>query len=120
MPQPHKLWKSGVKFSSHNGATTACSPSRASLVTGLYSHQEWLSQTIKSGPSTKISTTPSLDVGFPTYGKLLRQAGYQTPYAGKTQRTKQQQTKPQEPNEIDNLNDFPDPSGSNLQGAVGD
>lgn len=120
MPHTYKLWKAGVKFGSHYGATTACSPSRASLITGLYSHQEWLLQTIKSGPNTKVSVTPSLDAGFPTYGKLLRQAGYQTPYLGKWHVSLEQLAKPLEPYGFDGLNGFPDPSGSNLQGAVGD
>ncbi len=120
MPNTHKLWQRGVKFSSHYGATTACSPSRASLVTGLYSHQQWISQTVKSGPDTKVSVTPSLDVGFPTYGKLLRQAGYQTPYVGKSHWSLQQLAMPLEPYGFDSLNGFPDPTGSNLQGTVGD
>ena len=39
MPNVHRLWQRGVKFRHHYTAGTACSPSRASLVTGLYPHQ---------------------------------------------------------------------------------
>jgi uncharacterized sulfatase len=54
---------------------------------------------------------------FPTYGKLLRDAGYQTPYIGKwhcsfdTQRLN--------PYGFEGLVS-PDPVGFNLQGTVGD
>ena len=119
MPQTHKLWKRGVKFTQHFGGTTACTPSRGVILTGLYSHQNWLAQTIKSGPNTKVSIPPVLDPGYPTYGKLLRLAGYQTPYIGKWHVSLQQLSKPLEPYGFEGLTQ-PDPTGSNLQGTVGD
>jgi len=84
MPNLAKLWKQGVKFANHHTAGTACSPGRACLVTGLYPHQNWCLQTRK-GTSNGASgpQAPALQREFPTYGKLLRQAGYVTPYVGK-------------------------------------
>lgn len=77
MPNLHMLWHHGVKFTNHHTAGVACSPARASLVTGLYPHQQWLLQT------RAARFTPSLQTAFPTYGKLLRGLGYHTPYVGK-------------------------------------
>jgi uncharacterized sulfatase len=119
MPHTHKLWKHGVKFSQHFGGTTACTPSRGVIITGLYSHQTWLANTITSGPNTKVSIPPVLDPGFPTYGKLLRQAGYQTPYIGKWHVSLQQLPQPLEVYGFDAMTK-PDPTGSNLQGTIGD
>ena len=84
MPNLAKLWKQGVKFSNHYTAGTACSPSRASLVTGLYPHQNWCLQTRKGKqPGSSGPNAPALQREFPTYGKLMREAGYITPYVGK-------------------------------------
>ena len=84
MPNVHALWQSGVKFGSHYTAATACSPARGVLISGLYSQQSWLLQTIKGkGLGVRASPTPPLNPVFPTYGKLLRAAGYTTPYIGK-------------------------------------
>jgi arylsulfatase A-like enzyme len=76
MPNVHELWRHGVKFERYYSAGNACSPARAALVTGLYPHQQWLL-------ATRTSSGPSLQDGFPTYGKLLRRMGYRTPYFGK-------------------------------------
>ena len=83
MPNLHRLWERGVKFRHHYTAGTACSPSRASLVTGLYPHQNWCLQTRKGKGGTAGPNAPALQRDFPTYGKLLRDAGYVTPYIGK-------------------------------------
>ncbi len=82
MPNLYELWSNGVKFEGHYTAGTACSPSRAGFVTGLYPHQHWLLQTRKGAPG-RGPNAPALRPQFPTYGKILRAAGYETPYAGK-------------------------------------
>jgi arylsulfatase A-like enzyme len=76
MPNLFYLWQHGVKFESYYGSGNACSPARATIHTGLYPHQQWLL-------ATRTGASPSLQTGFPTYGRLLRKLGYQTPYIGK-------------------------------------
>lgn len=78
MPNLYELWRHGVKFTNHHTAGVACSPSRASLATGLYPHQHGL---LTTRPGLRIG--PLLQPAFPTYGKLLRGLGYHTPYVGK-------------------------------------
>jgi uncharacterized sulfatase len=76
MPNLAELWKRGVVFDRYYSAGNACSPARATLATGLYPHQEWLC-------ATRTAAGPALQPAFPTYGKLLRDFGYRTPYIGK-------------------------------------
>lgn len=76
MPNLFYLWQRGVKFERYYSSGNACSPARATIATGLYPHQEWLL-------ATRTANGPSLQTGFPTYGRLLRHFGYQTPYIGK-------------------------------------
>ena len=80
MPATYGLWQQGVKFSGHYTAGCACTPARGTLVTGLYTQQSWLLITILDSPTTKVSLQPPLRREYPTYGKLLQAAGYQTPY----------------------------------------
>ena len=62
-----------VNFERHYTASNDCSPSRGALVTGLYSHQT----------GCLITGNSHLDPGFPTWGTLLRERGYQTSWWGK-------------------------------------
>lgn len=76
------LWKDGVKFANYRVAAGACTPSRGVMLTGLYSHQSGVLTTITgSGPGG--DEPPSLSPEYPTYGSLLKKAGYTTPYFGK-------------------------------------
>jgi arylsulfatase A-like enzyme len=119
MPNTHRLWKKGVKFAQHFGASSACTPSRGVMVTGLYSQQTWLMQTLKGGPNARVSIPPILNPAFPTYGKLLREAGYRTPFIGKWHLSLMQARNPLQIYGFDGMTE-PDPTGANLQGAVGD
>ncbi|MGN6169315.1 MAG: sulfatase-like hydrolase/transferase, partial [Solirubrobacteraceae bacterium] len=65
-----------MKFEGYYSSGNACSPARATIATGLYPHQQWLL-------ATRTTSGPSLQDAFPTYGKLLRRFGYETPYFGK-------------------------------------
>lgn len=83
MPNLHRhLWKDGVKFANYRVAAGACTPSRGVMLTGLYSHQSWLITTITGG-GVGGDVPPSLSPQYPTYGSLLQDAGYDTPYFGK-------------------------------------
>jgi arylsulfatase A-like enzyme len=83
MPNVHRvLWKPGIRFSRYYTAAADCSAGRGTFVTGLYAQQTNLMivrQTGSSGPGAP----PPLDPIFPTYGKVLRESGYATPYVGK-------------------------------------
>ena len=89
---------------------------RATSATGLYPHQQWLL-------ATRPTSGPSLQTGFPTYGKLQRQLGYQTPYFGKRHLS----NPPANGSTVGYLEDYgfrgmtnPDLVGTNGQGADDD
>ena len=81
MPNLYSLWSKGVKFANNNIASASCGPSRSVLMTGLYTQQTWNTCTLAG--ALIGNSPPVLNPAYPTYGKLLRQAGYETPYAGK-------------------------------------
>jgi arylsulfatase A-like enzyme len=124
MPNLHKLWKRGVKFGQHHNAANACTPSRGVIITGLYSQQNWLLTTILASPTpTPVELlAPALNPNYPTYGKLLRRLGYETPYRGKWH-----VSIPVAPPKGLGLSrygfqygTYPDPTGYNLQGTYGE
>jgi arylsulfatase A-like enzyme len=78
MPNLARLRKGGVSFAGHYTAANDCTPARASMLTGLHTHQTGC---LITGGST-------LDPGFPTYGTMLREFGYRTHWYGKWHLTK--------------------------------
>lgn len=74
-PNLDRIAEEGVRFAQAFVTNSLCSPSRATALTGLYSHTHGV--TWNSGPHA------SLELRFPTFPKLLRQAGYFTALAGK-------------------------------------
>ncbi|MBV8094483.1 MAG: sulfatase-like hydrolase/transferase [Acetobacteraceae bacterium] len=120
MPNLYQLWQNGVKFANHYAAASACTPARGTIISGLYSEQSWLVQTILATPYNQISLQPWLNPAYPTYGKLLRRVGYQTPYIGKWHVSIPRQDTPRlEEYGFDGLTYY-DPTGANLQGTYGD
>jgi uncharacterized sulfatase len=121
MPNVYSLWVQGVKFANHFTAASACTPARGMLLTGLYSQQSWLLQTNTPGtdPGNSPLHTPVLNTAYPTYGKLLQQAGYQTPYIGKFHVA---YTNPSTGLSAYGFEEgtYYDPTGANLEGSVGD
>ena len=72
-PNVRRLREGAVSFTHHYTASNDCTPSRATLVTGLYTHQT----------GCMITGGSTLDPGFPTWGTLLREQGYHTRWFGK-------------------------------------
>ncbi len=68
-----KLSESSVSFANFFTASNDCTPSRAALLTGLYTHQT----------GCMITGASTLNPGFPTWGKMLREHGYDTRWYGK-------------------------------------
>jgi arylsulfatase A-like enzyme len=73
LPNLALLRRRSVSFERHYTASNDCSPSRGALLTGLYSHQT----------GCMITGRSKLNTGFPTWGGLLRDLGYQTTWWGK-------------------------------------
>lgn len=77
LPRLDGLRQRSVSFTSHYSASNACTPSRGVLTTGLYSHQTGCLFT--GGGPTESTLAPR----FPTWGTMLREAGYSTWWWGK-------------------------------------
>jgi arylsulfatase A-like enzyme len=73
LPNLAALRGESVSFEGHYTASNDCSPSRGALLTGLYSHQT----------GCMITGRSELSHGFPTWGTLLRDMGYETTWWGK-------------------------------------
>jgi arylsulfatase A-like enzyme len=72
-PNLEKLRREGVSFGRHYTASNDCTPARSTLLTGLYTHQT----------GCMITGGSTLDPGFPTWGTILREHGYDTRWLGK-------------------------------------
>ncbi len=73
LPNITALREESVSFEGHYTASNDCSPSRGTLLTGLYSHQT----------GCMITGRSRLSPGFPTWGTLLRELDYETTWWGK-------------------------------------
>ncbi len=72
-PNLRRLRRGAVSFARHYTASNDCSPARSTLLTGLYTHQT----------GCMITGGSTLDPGFPTWGTMLRDHGYNTRWLGK-------------------------------------
>jgi arylsulfatase A-like enzyme len=72
-PHLRRLREGAVSFARHYTASNDCTPARAALLTGLYTHQT----------GCMITGGSTLDPGFPTWGTMLREHGYHTRWLGK-------------------------------------
>jgi arylsulfatase A-like enzyme len=73
LPNIARLRQGAVNLGNHYTVAAACTPARACMVTGLYTHQSWC----------MVTQSSVLNPGFPTWGTLLRNHGYQTNWFGK-------------------------------------
>lgn len=71
-PRIDQLGHEGIYFPNHFCTTSLCSPSRASILSGVYAH--------KHGVSNNFTEYPD---DMPTWPKSLQKAGYETAYIGK-------------------------------------
>ncbi|HYM45270.1 MAG TPA: sulfatase-like hydrolase/transferase [Solirubrobacteraceae bacterium] len=72
-PNIQRLRKGAVSFARHYTASNDCTPARAALLTGLYTHQT----------GCMITGGSTLDPGFPTWGSMAREHGYDARWYGK-------------------------------------
>jgi arylsulfatase A-like enzyme len=72
-PHISRLREGAVSFARHYTVSNDCTPSRAAMLTGLYTHQT----------GCMITGGSTLDPGFPTWGTMLREHGYHTRWFGK-------------------------------------
>ncbi len=73
LPNISRLRREGVSFERHYTASNDCTPARSTLLTGLYTHQT----------GCMITGGSTLDPGFPTWGTMLREHGYDAWWFGK-------------------------------------
>ena len=71
-PTLAELREKSVSFDAHYAAATMCTPSRSTMSTGFYTHQNGVFLT-----NTPIAQVPDLDPGFPTWGSILNSADFQ-------------------------------------------
>jgi arylsulfatase A-like enzyme len=71
-PQIDRIANEGVNFKNAFCTTSLCSPSRASLLSGVYAHAHGVTNNFTEMPST-----------LKTFPAALQQAGYATAYVGK-------------------------------------
>jgi len=71
-PHIDRLGHEGVYFPNHFCTTSLCSPSRASILSGLYAHAHGVSDNFTEYPND-----------MPTWPRALQAAGYETAYVGK-------------------------------------
>lgn len=79
-PNLDKLCREGVRFTNTYAAQAVCSPSRASIFSGLYPHTHLVQDNIYGQPD--VTSMPQYHMSV-TWPLLLQRAGYHTGYIGK-------------------------------------
>jgi arylsulfatase A-like enzyme len=79
-PNMDRIGAGGVRFTEAFVTNSLCAPSRASILTGLYSHAHGV---ITNGGGPEFYNQPGLRADQLTFVHLLRQAGYHTALVGK-------------------------------------
>ncbi len=71
-PNVDRIASEGVNFRNAFCTTSLCSPSRASILSGLYAHRHGVTNNFTEYPAS-----------LPSFPAMLQKAGYQTAYVGK-------------------------------------
>jgi arylsulfatase A-like enzyme len=79
-PNIDRIGAGGVRFTEAFVTNSLCAPSRASVLTGLYSHAHGV---ITNGDGPQFYNGPGLRQDQPTFVHLLHEAGYHTGLVGK-------------------------------------
>ncbi|MEX1020535.1 MAG: sulfatase [Litorilinea sp.] len=77
-PNMDRLANEGTLFANCFATNALCAPSRATVLTGAFSHVHGI-----RGNSEQIDAVEELDPNVPTFPELLQKAGYQTALVGK-------------------------------------
>lgn len=79
-PHMDRIGREGVRFDNATCVTPYCSPSRASILTGLYPHTHNILTNVSPGRSTQ---SPLPQNAFPNTETILHRQGYKTGHRGK-------------------------------------
>ena len=77
LPGHERFQQTGITFHNHYTSAVMCTSSRSVLLTGLPTPINGMFE------NTDVRYVPNLSTEIPTYGHLLRKAGYYTAYKGK-------------------------------------
>ncbi len=84
LPNFNRLRNRGISFSNNFCNSSMCSPSRATLFTGLYPAQHQVTDTLPEAAGKNHSdSVHDLNPGTPNLAHVLKSAGYQVVYKGK-------------------------------------
>lgn len=81
-PNIDRIANEGMRFENAFCTNALCAPSRATLLTGTYSHVNGMLGNPDAG-DVWGNPTPHFDTSLPMFPKILRQHGYQTGMVGK-------------------------------------
>lgn len=79
MPNARRLAEEGISFTTALTCSPHCSPSRATLMTGLYPSRHGVFNNVENNTAFQHGLNP----GVRTFSEHLKQAGYNLAYAGK-------------------------------------
>jgi arylsulfatase A-like enzyme len=79
-PNMDRVGREGIYFQNAFVNNALCGPSRASILTGVYSH---IHGVVSNGDGPGFRNQPGLPQNIPTFVELLRRSGYHTGIVGK-------------------------------------
>lgn len=87
LPGHERMARTGVTFTNHQCPATMCTSSRSVIVTGLQTPDNGMYENLD------VPWMKDLSLSTPTYGHMLRKAGYYTAYKGKWHLSREFDTK---------------------------